>query len=133
MLTGDLVLGSVTDTYYSLFQKEIRKILTVTPSLFNQNHRISRHNISVTRYKSVIKKTATTGHQPVELTSHGPFFLLLNASVMCVYLHLYFDTCFITSKHCSLQCFTQNMLFEDKKVFISRFPILESRIHSSQY
>ena len=64
MLAGDLVLGSVTGTYYSLFKKEINKIPTVTPSLFGQNHRIIRHHISVTRYKSVIK-TATTGRQPV--------------------------------------------------------------------
>ena len=48
---GDLVLGSVTGTYYSLFLKVIREILTVTPSLFNQN----RHNISATRYKSETK------------------------------------------------------------------------------
>ena len=37
MLVGDLVLGSVTGTYYSLFQKLIRRMPTVTPSLFNQN------------------------------------------------------------------------------------------------
>ena len=55
MLARDLVLGSVTGIYYSLFQKEISKIPTFTPSLFNQNHKITRHNISVTRYKSVIK------------------------------------------------------------------------------
>ena len=36
MLDGDLVLGPVTGTYYSLFQKEISNIPTVTPSLFNQ-------------------------------------------------------------------------------------------------
>ena len=55
MLDGDLVLGPVTGTYYSLFQKEISNISTVTPSLFNQTCRITRHNVSVTRYKSVIK------------------------------------------------------------------------------
>ena len=64
MLAGGLVSGSVAGTYYSLFQKEISKISTVTPSLFGQNHRITRHHISVTRYKNVIK-TATTGRQPV--------------------------------------------------------------------
>ena len=55
MLDGDLVLGSVTGTYHSLFQKIISKKPKVTPSLFYQNHRITRHNITVTRYKSVIK------------------------------------------------------------------------------
>ena len=34
MLAGDLVSGPVTGTYYSLFQKSISKIPTVTPSLF---------------------------------------------------------------------------------------------------
>ena len=33
MLDGDLVLGPVTDTCYSLFQKVIGNIPTVTPSL----------------------------------------------------------------------------------------------------
>ena len=66
MLAGDLVLGSVTGTVYSVFQKEISKIPTVTPKLFDQNHRITRHHILVTRYKSVIK-TATTGRQPVHV------------------------------------------------------------------
>ena len=58
MLDGDLELGPVTGTYYSLFQKEISDITTViayTPSLLNQTRRITRHNVSVTRYKSVIK------------------------------------------------------------------------------
>ena len=55
MLDGDLVLGPVTGTYYSLFQKKISNISTVTPSLFNQTRRITRHNVSVTRYKSIIK------------------------------------------------------------------------------
>ena len=64
MLAGGLVSGSVTGTYYSLFQKEISKIPTVTPSLFAQNHRITRHHILVTRYKNGIK-TAATGRQPV--------------------------------------------------------------------
>ena len=64
MLAGDLILGPVRGTYNSLFQKEISKIPIVTPSLFNQNQRTSRHNISVTKYKSVIKM-ATTGCQPV--------------------------------------------------------------------
>ena len=40
---------------YSLFQKEISNIPTFTPSLFNQTRRITRHNVSVTRYKSVMK------------------------------------------------------------------------------
>ena len=65
MLDGDLVLGPVTGTHYSLFKKEISNIPTVTPSLFNQIRGITRHNVSVTRYKSVIKKTAMTGRQPV--------------------------------------------------------------------
>ena len=64
MLDGDLHLGPVKGTYYSLFQKEISNIPTVTPSLLNQTRRITRHNVSVTRYKSVIK-TAMTGRQPV--------------------------------------------------------------------
>ena len=64
MLVDDLVLGPVTGTYYCLFQKEISKIPTVTPSLFHQNHRFSRHNVSATKYKSVIKMS-TTGRQPV--------------------------------------------------------------------
>ena len=34
MLAGDLVSGSVSGTYYSLFQNAISKIPTVTPSLF---------------------------------------------------------------------------------------------------
>ena len=55
MLAGDLVSGSVTGIFIV-----IGKIPIVTPSLFNQNHRITRHHIS----KSVIK-TATTGRQPV--------------------------------------------------------------------
>ena len=55
MLDGDLVLGPVTGTYYCLFKKEISNIPTVTPSLFTQTHGITRHNVSVTRYKSVIK------------------------------------------------------------------------------
>ena len=40
MLDGDLVLGPVTGTYYSLFQNEISDIQIVTPSLFNQTRRI---------------------------------------------------------------------------------------------
>ena len=55
MLDGDLYLGLVTGTYYSLFQKEISITPTVTPSLFTQTRRNTRHNVSVTRYKSVIK------------------------------------------------------------------------------
>ena len=55
MLDGDLVLGPVTGAYYSLFKKEISNIPTVTPSLFNQTRRFTRHNVSVTRYKSVTK------------------------------------------------------------------------------
>ena len=55
MLDSGLVLGPVTGTYYSLFQKDISNIPTFTPSLFNQTRRITRHNIPVTRYKSVRK------------------------------------------------------------------------------
>ena len=55
MLDGDLVLGPVTGTYYSSFEKEISNIPTVIPSLFNQTRRITRYNISVTGYKSVIQ------------------------------------------------------------------------------
>ena len=68
MLGGDLDLGPVTGTYYSLFQKEINNISTVTPSLFTQTRKITRHNVSVTRYKSVIK-AVMTGRQPVHVTS----------------------------------------------------------------
>ena len=64
MLDGDLNLGPLTGTYYSLFQKEISNIPTVTPNLFNPTRRSTGHNISVTKYKSVIK-TAMTGRQPV--------------------------------------------------------------------
>ena len=59
MLDGDLGLGPVTGTYYSLFQKEISNIPTVTPSLFSLTRRTTRHDFSVTRYKSVIKN----GHE----------------------------------------------------------------------
>ena len=55
MLDGDLDLGAVNSTYYSLFQKEISNIQTVNPSLFTQTRKITRHNVSVTRYKSVTK------------------------------------------------------------------------------
>ena len=55
MLDDDLVLGPFTGTYYRLFQKEIGNIPIVTPSLFKQIHRNTRQNISVTKYKSVIK------------------------------------------------------------------------------
>ena len=55
MLDGDLLLGSVTSTNYSLFQKEISNIPTITPSLFNQIRRITKHDVPVTRYESVIK------------------------------------------------------------------------------
>ena len=55
MLDSDLDLGPITGTCYNLFQKEIRNIPTVTPSLFYQTRRIAGHNVSVTRYKSVIK------------------------------------------------------------------------------
>ena len=55
MLEGDLVSGSVTGTYYCLFQKQISNIPTVNPGLFNQTRRITGHNVSVTRYKSVIR------------------------------------------------------------------------------
>ena len=58
MLDGGLVLGPVTGTYYSLFQNEISNIPTVTPCLFNQIRRITGHNVSVTRYKSVINQSA---------------------------------------------------------------------------
>ena len=65
MLDGDLVLGPFIRTYYSLFQKVISNIPTLTPSLFNQTRKLTRHNVSVTRYQSVIKKkkTAMTGRQ----------------------------------------------------------------------
>ena len=56
MLDGDLVLGPVTGTYYSLFQQEISNMTIVTPSLFNQTRRVTRHNVSVTRYKSILKR-----------------------------------------------------------------------------
>ena len=69
MLDGDLDLGPVTGTYYSLFKQEISNIPTVTPSLFNQTRRITRPNVSVTRYKSVtVIKKAMTGRQPVYAT-----------------------------------------------------------------
>ena len=55
MLNGGLVLGPVKGTYHSLFQKEISNIPTFTPILFNQTRRITRHNVSVARYKSVMK------------------------------------------------------------------------------
>ena len=55
MLDGDFVLGPITGIYYSLFQNEISNIPIVAPSLFNQTRRITRHNVSVTRYKSVTK------------------------------------------------------------------------------
>ena len=73
MLIWDLVLGSVTGTYYGLFQKEIRKIPIVTPSLFNQNYRITTHHISNTRFKSVIKN----GHNwsPASNVLGGSFVL----------------------------------------------------------
>ena len=74
MLDGDLV--PVTGTYYSLFLKEISNIPTVTPSLLNQTCRMTRHNVSVTRYKSVIKKTAMTGRQPVVLIRYFDRFYL---------------------------------------------------------
>ena len=54
MLDGDLVLGPVTGTYYCLFQNEISNISTVTPSLFNQTRRITRHSVSITRYKTAM-------------------------------------------------------------------------------
>ena len=65
MLDGDLDLGAVKGTYYSLFQKEISIIQTVNPSLFTQTRRITRHNVSVTRYK-IVTKTAMTGRQPID-------------------------------------------------------------------
>ena len=55
MLRGGLVLGPVTSTYYILFQNEISNIPTFNPSIFNQTRRITRHNVSVTRHKSVMK------------------------------------------------------------------------------
>ena len=55
MLDGDLDLGPVTGTYYSPFQKEISNIPTITLSLLNQTRKITGHNVSVTKYKSVIK------------------------------------------------------------------------------
>ena len=81
MLDGDLDLGPVIGTYYSLLQKEISNIPTVTPSLFNKTRRITRHNVSVTRYKSVIKK-AMTGRQPVH------FFSGLYMGYCLKYIHI---------------------------------------------
>ena len=68
MLDGDLDFGPVTGIYYSLFQKEISNISTVTPSLFNQTRKITRHNVSVTRYKSAMKN----GHDwsPASIVLH---------------------------------------------------------------
>ena len=67
MLDGDLHLGPATGTYSSLFKKKKKNsnIPTVTPSLFTETRRITRHNVSVTRYKNVIK-TAMTGRQPIK-------------------------------------------------------------------
>ena len=73
MLDGDLVLGPVTGTYYSLSQKEISNISTVTPSLFNQTRRITRHNVSVTRYKSVIKNGHDWSPASSVLRAHAQF------------------------------------------------------------
>ena len=54
-LDGDLDLGPVTGTYYMPIPKKISNIPTVNPTLLTQTRRITRHNVSVTRYKSVIK------------------------------------------------------------------------------
>ena len=82
MLDGGLVLGPVIGTYYTLLQKEISKIPTFTPSLFDQTRRITRHNVSVTRYKSVVKKGHDCSPASIILnemvntqsTDKGPFF-----------------------------------------------------------
>ena len=78
MLDCDLVLGPVTGTYYSLFQKEISDISTVTPSLFNQTRKITRYNVSVTRCKRAMKNShdwspasIVTTSVPVGLFSDG--------------------------------------------------------------
>ena len=69
-------------------KKEISNIPTFTPSLFNQTRRITRHIVSITRYKSIIKKTghdwspASTSFVPVLVhhgASKGSHFLGLHA------------------------------------------------------
>ena len=78
MLDGDLDLGPVTGTYYSLFQNETNNIPTVTPSLLTQTRRITRHNVPVTRYKSVIKNGHDWSPASRVLTS------LLTSRVCCL-------------------------------------------------
>ena len=85
MLDGDLDLGPVTGTYYSLFQKDISNISTVTPSLFTQTRRITRHNVSVIRYKNVIKN----GHD------WSPASRLVRVTVR-VNVYLFVDVCFFS-------------------------------------
>ena len=89
MLVGDLVLGPVTGTYHSLFQKEISNIPTVTSSLFNQIRRSNRHNVSVTRYTSVIKN----GHDwsPVSRDFSVKSKLILFQTVKLSFLILLFQ------------------------------------------
>ena len=70
MPDGDLFSGPVTGKYNCLFQREISNIPTVTPTLCHQTRRITRHNVSVTRYKSVIKKTAMTGQYSFDKPKH---------------------------------------------------------------
>ena len=84
MLDGGLVLGPVTGTYYSLFQKGISNILTFTPSPFNQTRRITRHNVSVTRYKSVMKNGhdwAPASKVPGDILDYRPLTRKLTSDV----------------------------------------------------
>ena len=96
MLDGDLDLGPVTGTYYSLLQKEINDIPTVTPSLLTQTRRITRHNVSVTRYKSVVKN----GHD------WSPASTVCRCLLFCILLHLTFCFGILKSDLNSLAKFT---------------------------
>ena len=100
MLDDGLVLGPITGTYCGLFQNEISNIPTFTPSLFNQTRRITRHKVSVTRYKSVIKNTAMTGRQPVDFT-------VKYLAVGCQFFYRYFY-------RLPLRAFTCRIFFEIK-------------------
>ena len=88
MLDGDLDLGPVTGTYYSLFQKEISNISIVTPSLFYQTRRITRHNASVTRYNSVIKNGHDLSPASSVLRAHIQFCRFDKADVTADVLQL---------------------------------------------
>ena len=98
MLDGGLVLGPVTGTCYSLFQNEISNIPTFTPSLFNQTRRITRLNVPVTRYKSVIKNghdwspasTALTKLKPIWRDNNiflGSKVKLMRSLVISIFLY----------------------------------------------